>query len=511
MAALSRRDWLAVAAGGLSAPWFVRHARAADTERFALGIASGCPRERTVVLWTRLTGEALPETVKVDWQLAEDEGFERIVARGSEEATAAWGHSVHAEPQGLAPGRWYWYRFSALGQRSIGGRTRTLPAAGAVEPLRFSIASCQRWDHGHWAAWRQMAEDELDLVLFLGDYIYEYPPVPGRVRAHEGIGLVRTLADYRNRYAQYKSDPALQRMHARAPWISVWDDHEVDNDYAALQSQTLEDGFAFRRAAAYQAWWEHMPFPKRLRPRGADMRIHEHYDWGALARVLTVDDRQYRDPQACPKPGRGGSSTVLASQCAQLFDPKRSLLGTAQERWLSESWRSAAPGAPRPWNLLAQQTLMARFNWRDPASGDRSHWTDGWDGYPAARSRLLGEVAQRDLPNVVVLGGDVHAHYVCDLHDDFDKPDSPVVATEFCGSSISSHGAEQARLNRALPFNPHIRYGRSDQRGYMRFALDERQLQAELLAVDSPDDPNSTVTVAARFTVESGRAGAQPA
>lgn len=241
------------------------------------------------------------------------------------------------------------------------------------------------------------------------------------------------------------------------------------------------------------------------------MRIHEHYDWGALARVLTVDDRQYRDPQACPKPGRGGSSTVLASQCAQLFDPKRSLLGTAQERWLSESWRSATPGAPRPWNLLAQQTLMARFNWRDPASGDRSHWTDGWDGYPAARSRLLGEVAQRDLPNVVVLGGDVHAHYVCDLHDDFDKPDSPVVATEFCGSSISSHGAEQARLNRALPFNPHIRYGRSDQRGYMRFALDERQLQAELMAVDSPDDPNSAVTVAARFTVESGRAGAQGA
>jgi alkaline phosphatase D len=514
MAAVSRRLWLAAAAGSVAAPGFVRHARAADTERFALGVASGCPRERTVVLWTRLTGEALPGAVKVDWQLAEDEAFERIVASGSGEATAAWGHSVHAEPQGLAPGRWYWYRFSALGQRSRVGRTRTLPAAGTLEPLKFSVASCQRWDHGHWAAWRQMAEDELDLVLFVGDYIYEYAPVPGRIRPHEGFGLVRTLADYRARYAQYKSDPALQRMHARAPWIVVWDDHEVDNDYAALQSQTLESGFAFRRAAAYQAYWEHMPFPKRMRPGPGrtDMRIHERYDWGALARVLTLDDRQHRDPQACPRPGRGGSNTVLATQCAELFDPKRSLLGSAQERWLSDSWRGNTKGEPPPWNLLAQQTLMARFNWRDPASGDTNHWTDGWDGYPAARSRLLDEVAQRALPNVVVLGGDVHTHYVADLHADFnDIAASPVVATEFCGTSISSHGMEQSRLDRALPFNPHIRYGRSDRRGYLRFALDAKRLEAELMAVESPDDPASAVKVAARFVVKSGKPGAQPA
>lgn len=509
MTAVSRRDCLvALAAGAVAAPWFVRHARAADTDRFALGVASGCPREHTVVLWTRLTGETLPESMMVDWELAEDEAFARIAARGSEEASAAWGHSVHAEPQGLSPGRWYWYRFSALGQRSTAGRTRTLPAAGSLQPLKFSIASCQRWDHGHWAAWRQMAEDDLDLVLFLGDYIYESAPLPGRVRLHQGSGAVQTLDQYRARHAQYKSDPALQRMHALAPWIVTWDDHEVENDYAGLQSQALDTSFRFRRAAAYQAYWEHMPLPKRLRPRGAELRVHDHYDWGSLARVLTLDDRQYRDRQACPKPGRGGSTTVLASQCAELFGSKRSLLGVAQERWLSDSWRSASQDGPQPWNLLAQQTLMARFNWRDPASGDSSHWTDGWDGYPASRARLLDEVAQRKLPNVVVLGGDVHAHYVTDLHTDFGDARSPVVATEFCGTSISSHGTEQARLDRALPFNPHIRYGRSDQRGYVRFALDAKHLRADLMAVESPDDSASVVKVAAQFVVESGRAGA---
>ena len=232
---------------------FVRHARAADVDRFPLGVASGQQRPGDVVLWTRLIGADLPERVPGQWEVAHDEAFERIAARGSEVADRASAHSVHAEAAGLAPSRWYWYRFTALGARSAAGRTRTAPAAYADEPLQFAIPSCQRRDHGHYAAWRHLADEGLDLVVFVGDYIYEgaTPPAARRVRAHEGA-TARTLADYRARYAQYKSDPLLQRAHAAAPWLVVWDDHEVENDYAGLQSASLDPAFGLRRAAAYR-------------------------------------------------------------------------------------------------------------------------------------------------------------------------------------------------------------------------------------------------------------------
>ncbi|MFZ5542967.1 MAG: alkaline phosphatase D family protein [Pseudomonadota bacterium] len=498
----SRRHLLQlVLAAGLAPAW-QRHACAADVPRFALGVASGHPRPDTVVLWTRLTGEALPPQAEVRWEIAEDEAFKSVAARGVETAEAAWAHSVHAEPAGLKPGRWYWYRFSALGQQSTVGRTRTAPAPDAPASLHFAIASCQRWDHGHYAAWRHMADEHLDLVLFLGDYIYEYPYVPGRVRSHEG-GYVTTLAQYRARYAQYKSDPALQAMHAAAPWLLVWDDHEVENDYAGLQGEQVEQDFAARRAAAYQAAWEHQPFPKAWRPRGPDMRIHERWDWGTLARIHMLDDRQYRDPQQCPRAGRNGSNTVALKSCPGLLDPRRTLLGQAQERWLADGW-----DLQRPWNLVGQQTLMARFSWKDPA-GEPTYWTDGWDGYAPARNRLLGTVRDKKVPGVVVLGGDVHSHYVADLKADYDDPKSPVVAAEFCGTSISSLSMAQARVDAARPFNPHVHYGRSDQRGYVRFALDARRLQAKLRVVDDALDPDSGIRTAAEFTVEPGKPGVQ--
>lgn len=499
--AITRRQVLGTLA---AAPWLVRHARAADVPRFALGIASGHPRPDRLVLWTRLAGADLPERVDVRWELAHDEAFTRIAARGTEVAEAAWAHSVHAEPQGLEAGRWYWYRFSALGQRSPVGRTRTAPAADAAASLRFAIASCQRFDHNHYAAWRHLATQELDLVLFLGDYIYEYASPPNAVRLHEGTTTL-TLDDYRARYAQYKSDPALQAAHAHAPWLTVWDDHEIENDYAAGTPQGgPEPLFASRRAAATQAYWEHMPFPKAWRPRGSDLRLYERYDWGTLARIHTLDDRQYRDVQACPRPNRNGSNTVAFKDCAALADPRRSLLGAQQERWLADGWDTE-----RPWNLVAQQTLMARFSWTDPAQGGGTYWTDGWDGYAASRQRLLQGVAERQLPGAVVLGGDVHANYVADLKVDYDDAKAPVVASEFCGTSISSNGMAQSRVSAALPHNPHLHYARSDQRGYVSFTLDGKRLQAQLHAVLDPKNPASEVNVAARFAVELGRPGPQ--
>jgi alkaline phosphatase D len=487
------------------APWLLRHARAADVPRFALGIASGQPHADGMVLWTRLTGPELPERVAVQWEIARDEAFTDIAARGEEAAEASWAHSVHAEPAGLAPARWYWYRFRALGQQSAVGRTRTAPAPGdAAGSLNFVITSCQRWDVGHYAAWRDIAADSLDLVMFLGDYIYEYATSSKAVRPLEG-GHVRTLAQYRARYATHKSDPALQAAHASAPWLLVWDDHEVGNDYANLQGQDLEPDFRAQRAAAYRAYWEHMPFPKALRPVDENMRITGRLDWGRLARIHLIDDRQYRDPQVCPKPGRGGSNTVALKDCPALLDPKRTLLGAEQEQWLAQGWDLA-----RPWNLLAQQTLMARCSWTDPGppgSGAGTYWTDGWDGYPAARKRLLDAVAQRQVPGVVVLGGDVHSHFVADLKADYDDPASRVIASEFCGTSITSLGLPQARLDAARGFNPHLHYARSDRRGYVRFALDAKRLQAQLRVVDDALDPASGVSTAARFIVDAARPG----
>lgn len=503
-ASLRRRDFGLVLGAAALAPAFVRHARAGDVPRFALGVASGQPHAHGMVLWTRLTGADLPERVNVRWELAEDERFARIVARGEETAEAAWAHSVHAEPRGLEPGRWYWYRFNALGQQSMAARTRTAPPADAAATLQFAIASCQRFDDGHYAAWRDAARSELDLVMFLGDYIYEGAMRANRVRAHEG-GLVRTLTEYRARYAQYKSDPALQAAHAACPWLLVWDDHEVDNDYAGLVGQSLQPDFEAQRAAAYQAYWEHQPFPKSLRPAGAQMRITGRLDWGRLARIHLLDDRQYRDPHACPREGRAGSNTVRGAECAALADPKRSLLGQAQERWLADGW-----DLQRPWNLVAQQTLMARFSWRDPAT-EPTYWTDGWDGYAPARQRLLQTVAERQVPGVVVLGGDVHTNYVADLKADFDDAKAPVVASEFCGTSISSIGLAQERIDAALPFNPHVKYGRGDRRGYVRFRLDAQRLDAQLRAVEQPLDAASKVETAARFVVEAGRPGPQAA
>jgi alkaline phosphatase D len=496
----ARRSLLAAALAAAAAPAFVRHARAADRPRFALGVASGWPTAQAVVLWTRLTGADLPPEVEVAWELADDEAFTRIAARGREAARAADAHSVHAEPAGLAPGRWYWFRFHALGHTSATGRTRTAPAPDDAAPrLNFAIASCQRWDHNHYAAWRDAAAADPDLVFFLGDYIYEYASNPLALRAHEG-GLVRTLAQYRARYAQYKSDPLLQAAHAACPWLVIWDDHEVANDYAAAQDPDLDPGFVARRAAAYRAWWEHMPVPQALRPRGdGSLRTHGRLDWGRLARLQWIDGRQHRDPQACPPPGRGGSNIVRAADCLALGDPGRSMLGQAQERWLAEGWSSE-----HRWNLLAQPTLMSRFHFEDPVWNGGRFRTDGWDGYPASRARLLGALAERRVPGAVMLGGDLHGHFVAELHANVDDPHSPRVAAEFCGTSIASNGRAQALMNLAHRVNPQLLYARTDQRGTMRFVLDSRRLEADLRAVADARDPASAVGSAARFVVEAG-------
>ncbi len=512
---LSRRAFLAstaaIAAAGAAAPLarVLAQPRFADYP-FTLGVASGYPLPDGVALWTRLAPRALEgggmpaQPVEVGWEVAEDEGFRAIVRRGTALADPRFAHSVHAEVAGLAPARWYWYRFHAGRAVSPTGRTRTAPAAGAaVDRLRFAFASCQQYEQGYYAAYRHMAADELDLVVHVGDYIYESSWGRNHVRSHEA-GEPITLAEYRNRYARYKSDADLQAAHAAFPWLVTWDDHEVDNDYAGSHSQDRDDPALFlkRRAAAYQAYYEHMPLPAWARPRGPDMQLFARAGFGALAQFHVLDGRQYRAPQPCPRPGRGGGNVV--DQCAERLEP-RTLLGAAQEKWLHDGLTASRAR----WNVIAQQTLMAQLD-RTPGDGT-SFRTDGWDGYPLARARLLRDVAGSGAANPLVLGGDVHMAVVADLKTDFDDPRAPVIATEFVATSISSQGPARARTEEWQQENPHIKYANGSRRGYTAIELSGQRATARMRTLDDVKDPQSGIRTSATYAVEDGQPGAQRA
>ncbi len=484
----------------ISVPRFAR-------DPFALGVASGYPHPAGMVLWTRLLGGLDPVAVQVRWEIASDEAMRSIVASGAAVAEPQWAHSVHVEAQGLEPDRWYWYRFMAGDAVSPIARTRTAPRPdAAVARLRFAFASCQQYEQGYYGAHRRIAEDAPDLVAFLGDYIYDSSWGKDHVRKHDA-GEPTTLDDYRQRYALYKSDPDLQAAHAACPWIVTWDDHEVDNDYADNRPEVgmEKEQFLLRRAAAYRAYYEHMPLPERMRPRGPEMRIYAQLGWGQLARFFVLDDRQYRSWQSCPRRERGGSNTVDVEKCERMFNPNRSLLGPAQEHWLE----GALAESRSRWNLLAQQTRMAQFD-QQPGPGRRA-WTDGWDGYPAARKRLLDFLSVRNIANPVVLGGDVHQFNVCDLKTDFDDPASPVVASEFVGTSITSQAWPQERLNRFLPDNPHMKLVDSRYRGYVRVEVTPGRMRADLRAMESVQSRDAACNTLASFVVEDGKPGPQRA
>lgn len=476
---------------------------------FTLGVASGYPRSDGFVLWTRLApdplnGGGMPrEAVNVGWEIAGDAAFRTIVARGTAVASPRYAHSVHVDASGLHPGRWYWYRFHSGGAVSPTGRTRTAPAAAApVERMRFAIASCQHYEHGYFTAYRHMAAEDLDLVVHLGDYIYESSWGRTPVRHHHAETPI-TLVEYRNRHALYKSDVDLQTAHAAFPWVMTWDDHEVQNDYAGDHSQDRipPELFRKRRLAAYQAYYEHMPLPAAARPQGGAMRIHASSGFGRLARFFVLDGRQYRSPQACPRPGRGGSNVV--ESCDERLDPGRTLLGAAQERWLFDGLTASRTR----WNLIAQQTLMAQVD-RMPGEG-QAFWTDGWDGYPRARSRLLSHVRDQRVPNAVVLGGDMHMAMVADLRLDFDDPRTPVIATEFVATSITSYGPARARIEAWAADNPHIRHADPTRRGYTAMELSGRGCVAHMRTLDDPRNPESRIRTLVSFAVEDGKPGAQ--
>ena len=511
-ASLSRRELLA-RLGALAA--FAQGASGCARLRppfadypFKLGVAAGEPGPDGFVIWTRLIPDLerrtlAPEAWQVDWQVAADERFAKVVARGRATAVPDLAHSVHVEVAGLEPDRIYWYRFRAGGELSAAGRARTAPAPGARhDRLRFAFASCQHWEHGYYGAYRHLAADDPDLVVHLGDYIYEGGAGKAPLRPHTG-GTTITLADYRARYALYKSDPDLQAAHAAAAWLATWDDHEVANDYAGAHSAHGASPAAFleRRAAAYQAYYEHMPLRRRSLPRGPDMRLYGRFRFGDLVEFNLLDTRQHRSDQACARPDRLGGQEV--QDCEELADPARTMLGPAQEAWLEDGL--ARSGAR--WTVLAQQLLLAPLEY---VSGpERRYWSDGWDGYPVARQRLLDRLAAAPMANSVVIGGDIHGFFVTDLHARPDDPASARVATEFVGTSISSREFSHDYFARALADNPHIKFMEARRRGYVLCEVDHRHWRADLRMVENARDPATGARSLARFVVEAGRPGAQ--
>ncbi len=346
----------------------------------------------------------------------------------------------------------------------------------------------------YFSAYRHLADEAPDIVLFLGDYIYEYVNLSDRaVRKHSDGVEAATLPTYRNRYAQYHTDPDLQRLRSEVTSLVTWDDHEVQNDYADSWSQTFDDPerFLLRRAAAYQAFYEHMPLSPRLsRPQGASMRIFDRFDFGNLARICMLDGRQFRSREACyGPPKKGGAHLEAAASCPELLDPQRSIIGTDQERWLFENLAQSPAG----WNILGQDVLMARLRQTEGDIKD-GYWTDGWDGYAPSRTRLLQHIHEAKVANPVVFGGDLHSFWTNDLKLDFDDPRSPTVATEFVATSVTSNGPSYQRMSRYLPDNPHVRFFESRMRGYLSVDVTPDRMTTRLRTVSDVTDPVASIS-----------------
>lgn len=509
----SRREFL-LASGGALAAWPMLAAPAsamaqADVKLpsypFTLGVASGDPWPDGFVLWTRLApkpleGGGMPaQNVVVDWQVCDDEAMTKVVAKGTAVASRELAHSVHVEVQGLQPGRWYWYQFQAAGEVSPKGRARTAPRADELpDRLRFAFASCQHFESGYFTAYQHMAKEDLDLIAHLGDYIYEGAAREKQVRRHVGPEL-HTLEDYRNRHAQYKTDVHLQAAHALCPWLVTWDDHEFANNCAGDISEKKDespDTYLFRRAFAYQAYYEHMPVRRAQLPKGPDMLLYRQIAYGRLANFAILDSRQYRTDQPC---GDGNKAP-----CPGVFDPKATLLGDAQEAWLYKSLEAS----PAAWNVLTQQVMMGRVD-RTPGE-EKTYSMDQWPGYEANRQRVLKFFAERKSLNPIVLTGDIHTNWANNLQVNCDDEKSPVVGTEFVGTSISSggDGVEQHKSTPQLySENPFVKFFNAE-RGYVSCEVTPKRWTSRFQTLAVVTKPDAPLVTRKTFVVENGRPGA---
>lgn len=451
---------------------------------FTLGVASGDPDSTSVVLWTRLTGELPADGIDVEWEIEGRGGS--TLGGGVVRAGPSTGGSVHVVVDVAEP---VTYRFRAGGHESAAGIAAPI---GALDSFRIATATCQHWETGFYAAHRDIADWAPDLVVFLGDFIYEGAASPigeGRVRSHEGPEPV-DLDAYRARYATYLSDAHLQASRAACPWLVIWDDHEVENNYAGLHPQDPTEATAFpeRRAMAYQAWWEHTP--TRLAapdPTAVDYPIYRGLDVGNLLTISALDGRQYRSDQVCD------ATLDVGPPCPRWDDPARTMLGPEQEAWLAGRFASTTSR----WNCVVQQTVMTDL--RFAGTGGILNY-DQWDGYSPARDRVLAG-APADL---VVLTGDIHLAGVGLLGD---PTGASPTGVEFVTTSISSSGTVPADLQPVLAGYPNVVEAELTKRGYTRHTVTPEAWTAEYRTVDDVTDPESAVSTWKTFVVAHGSPG----
>jgi alkaline phosphatase D len=495
---------LAAAGSFALAPGLIRPLRAQWGESplasalFTLGVASGDPTSDAVVLWTRLAPDPLngggmgQSPADVTWQVALDPAMHHVIRQGIATAHPRDGHAVSVNVDGLAADTWYYYQFSHAGEVSRIGRTRTFPEPGLSAPsMVFALVSCQNFEAGYYAAYRDLSAQDLDFVVHVGDYIYEGaadPAVPA-ARRHVGAESV-SVDDYRNRYALYRLDPHLQDAHAAFPFIVTWDDHEVDNNYAGRipeDDQTAQE-FLRRRANAYQVYAETMPLRPRVQERKGSMNLYRSLRFGDLAELFVMDTRQMRTDQPCTD----GFQVLQA--CPEILDPAATMVGAEQEQWLFRGLRNSRA----TWNVLAQQVMMMRWDLGvllGPAPPLNLFNVDAWDGYQVARDRVIAFLADNQVSNPVVLSGDIHSSWAAELKPDFTDPASPVTGAEFvCSGVTSAFGDSNVPLVHAtLPSNPHIRFFDGLHRGYVKCAVTPESWRADFRAVVRVPSPVFTV------------------
>jgi alkaline phosphatase D len=461
-----------------------------ESDPFSLGIASGDPLPNAVVLWTRLAPKPLTDDggmgdreVPVMWELAADEDMTEIVSEGSVTTNSRFAHSIHVDVTGLESDTTYYYRFKSGSYQTSVGMTKTAPPTDEeLDAFDFAFVSCQDWPKGYFTAYNHLAEEDIELVIHLGDYIYGKNIQTSLDRSHEPPHELESLADYRIRYSQYKTDEHLQKAHAAFPWIVTWDDHEVVNNYAGDDYKDIpHDEFLEQRTNAYQAYFEHQPLRLSRMPDGPNLPLYRRFSFGNLLEFSVLDTRQYRDD--------------IVHSTKKTEDPNRTILGDQQEEWLLKGFQNS----DSTWNVLANQVLMASV----------SISNDWWDGYKADRQTVLNAMGENPDLNPVVITGDIHRNYVYDLKSDFSDSNAPTVGTEFVGTSLTSgmngSGITQYGQSAREPWQRFF----SDHRGYVRCTVTGDRWQSDYRVVSTVEDQTASISTLVSFATENGTPGAK--
>jgi alkaline phosphatase D len=476
--------------------------------RFTQGVASGQPATDGITLWTKLQG--VERTARLQVEISREEDFRSVLYRQDVVAGAEHAFAVHHRVghRVLVPGEQYFFRFATCDESSPVGRFRTARPADSREPVRVGFFSCQAWESGFYTAHAGLANEDLDLVVALGDYVYEYrTESESNAVRRDSTGANRdgeaeTLADWREKYALYHSDPRLLEVRRRAPLLAIWDDHEVENNYAGDQPGSPPSGerrvpFLERRANGYRAFFEHLPM---LAP--APDRIHGRVPLGGMADVFLLDQRQYRSPQPC--------GDQVGVPCPEAREPGRTMLGAEQKAWLKAELASSRAA----WKIIGNQVMMMAL---DYAPGQPLN-PDGWDGYAAERAELIGFLGERGIRDVTFVTGDIHTFFAGDVAaDGRATPVNAPLATEFVGGSISSKGIadtvgrEPGRDAVAFPVdsgvlavNPHIRYSNQSFKGYGVLEAASDELRVTFRAARTTQQDSADVFDLARFRVGRG-------